>query len=111
MRVSRWVVALLAAVVFAGCSSEPNSDTQIVVVNATGETIFGVFYSDCDDPQWGDDRLDEEEDIATATERAFNVDPGCYDIRVDFDESGLDQVTLLNQEIDEGEILEFTPSH
>lgn len=111
MRISRWVVALLAAVVFAGCSSEPNSDTQIVVLNATGETIFRLFYSDCEDPQWGEDRLDEDEVIENAEERAFNVDPGCYDIRADFDLNGQDQVTLLGQEIDENTIFEWTPVH
>ena len=66
MRVSRWVVVLAAVLAFTGCSSEPNSDTQIVVVNATGETIFRVFYSDCEDPQWGDDRLDDDEVIENA---------------------------------------------
>ena len=111
MRVSRWVVVLAAVLAFTGCSSEPNSDTQIVVVNATGETIFRVFYSDCEDPQWGDDRLGDEEVIENAEERAFNVDPGCYDIRADFDVNGLDQVTLLNQQIDENTIFEWTPVH
>ncbi len=111
MRITRWVAALCSVLLFAACSSEPNSDTQIVVVNETGETIFRVFYSDCTDPQWGDDRLEDDEVIETGNEREFNVDEGCYDIRADFDLNGLDQVTLLNQEIDEGEVLEFTPSH
>lgn len=111
MRISRWVATLFLVLLFSACSSEPNSDTQIVVVNTTGETIFRVFYSDCEDPQWGDDRLDDDEVIENAEERAFNVDPGCYDIRADFDLNGVDQVTLLNQVIDEDQIFEWTPVH
>jgi len=39
------------------------------------------------------------------------ADPGCYDIRADFDVNGQDQVTLLNQQIDENTIFEWTPVH
>ena len=110
MRMSKWVMALFAAFVIGGCSNEPNSDTQIVVINTTGETIFRVFYSDCEDPQWGDDRLDDDEVIENGEERAFNVNDGCYDIRADFDVNGTDQVTT-REEVEEGEIFEWSPSH
>ena len=112
LRIGKWLLVLVAALFFAACSdsNEPDGDTQIRVVNETGGTIFRVFYSDCDDPDWGDDRLDSDEVIEDGDTRGFDVDPGCYDIRADLDATGTlaNQRTVFDVQIDDGEIHEFT---
>ena len=111
MRVSKLSVVLGLALFAGGCSTEPNSDTQIIVVNTTGEPILAVRYSPCDNDQWGEDQLDVEEDILDGQQRAFNIDPGCYDVRVEFDAAGFDAVALRNQEISEDTHFEWAPAH
>ena len=44
-------------------------------------------------------------------QRAVNIDPGCYDVRAEFDAAGFDAVALRNQEISENTHFEWTPEH
>jgi hypothetical protein len=113
MRISRWLAVLATVLLFAACGgdNEPNGDTQIRVVNTTGETIFSILFSNCDDINWGEDRLDDDEVVETGTERSFDVNDGCYDIRADFDLNGADQQTIFAVEIEDGEIFDWEPSH
>ena len=96
------------AIFAAGCSdsNEPNGDTQLRLINSTGSTILFVYYSDCDDQSWGDDRLDDDETIADGDDRFFDVDPGCYDLRADLAGGGSE--TLFGVQIDEDETFEWT---
>ena len=101
-RVRGWVAVLLVSFLVAACgdSNEPG-DTSLTIENESGITIAIVNFSDCDDPEWGDDQLDSDEFIEDGESRSWGVNDGCYDIRVIY--VGGTSETLLDQQIDDGE--------
>lgn len=98
------LVALLAVALVAACSdsNEPNGDTQFRLENESGETILFVFFSECDDPSWGSDRLGSDEVVEDGEDRLFDIpNEGCWDFRVVFADE--DEDYDLDVQIDEGD--------
>jgi hypothetical protein len=97
-----WMAALLLVVLVAACGDNNDpGDTSLTIDNESGVVVAFVQYSDCADPEWGPDRLDDDEFIEDGERRSFDVDPGCYDIRVTF--VGGSEVIELDNQIDDGE--------
>ena len=91
----------VAAALLAGCDNFDASDpTRLEIVNGRVEPIDMVNFSACDAPEFGEDRLAPDEDIAAGAVRDFEVEPGCYDIRIWF--AG-DTEVRFEEEISEGE--------
>ena len=79
----RKVVALAFLLgALAGCDGTDSGTLSIE--NVTDTEIWFVHYSDCEDLDWGEDRLGETEVIAVGATRSFDVDAGCYDLKVRF---------------------------
>lgn len=55
------------------------SGTEIVVRNQTANLITEVNLSPCSDTSWGDNDL--RSSLAPGASRAWEVDPGCWDLR------------------------------
>ncbi|HEX6644538.1 MAG TPA: hypothetical protein VF037_07670 [Gemmatimonadales bacterium] len=101
-RVRSWLAVLAIAVAAAACSdSNEPGDTTLTIQNDSGVDIAIVNFSNCDDPEWGEDRLDDDEFIEAGEDRTFDIEDGCWDIRVIF--VGGAAQTDLGNEIAEGE--------
>ena len=108
-RLKGLLTVLLVVLLVAACGDENDpGDTSLTIENESGVTIAIVNFSDCDDPEWGDDRLDSDEFLEDGESKSFDVDAGCYDIRVIF-VGGASQTQLDNQ-IDDGEAFVYTVS-
>ena len=106
-RVKGWLAVLLVVFLVAACSdSNEPGDTSLTIENESGVTIAIVQFSECTDPEWGDDRLDDDEFLEDGDSKTFDVEPGCYDIRVIYVDESFD--VQLNKEISEGEEFVYT---
>ena len=106
-RVKGWLAVMLVVLLVAACSdSNEPGDTLLTIENESGARVAFVQCSDCGDPEWGPDRLDDDEFIDDGDSRSFDVDPGCYDIQVTL--VGGEEVTEFGAEISEGEEFVFT---
>lgn len=92
MRISRFHLAILivslgvmlgADTAEAGC--KPGMAKAVsAVLNVHNETSFAihfVYISPCNEERSRVDMLGAEEVILPGTQRAFNLDPGCWDLR------------------------------
>ena len=61
-------------------SGPPHTGT-ISVMNSSDAPIDAVKFSNCSDPDWGQNRLDAGETIAPGATRSWTADPGCYDVK------------------------------
>ena len=101
------LLAILLVAFLAACGDDNDpGDTSLTIENESGVTIAIVNFSDCDDPEWGEDRLDSDEFLEDGESKSFDVDPGCYDIRVIF--VGGASETQLDNQIDDGEAFVYT---
>jgi hypothetical protein len=105
-RVKGWLAVLLVVLVAACSDNNDPGDTSLTIENESGTTIAIVNFSDCDDPEWGEDRLDDDEFLEDGESKTFDVDEGCYDIRVIF--VGGASETQLDNQIDDGEEFVYT---
>ena len=105
-RVKGWLAVLLVVLLAACSDNNDPGDTSLTIENESGVTIAIVNFSDCDDPEWGEDRLDDDEFLEDGESKTFDVDAGCYDIRVIF--VGGASETQLDNQIDDGEEFVYT---
>ncbi len=101
--------AALSVLLCAGAActdnTDPDDQTILEIVNDGDTAIEMVNYSACDDPEFGIDRLDPGEDIAPGASRVFEIEPGCYDMRVWF--AGGEDEVRFDEEISPGETFEW----
>jgi hypothetical protein len=107
---SRWWRAALAVLLLgagAACAdnTDPDDPTILEIVNESDTVIEMVNYSACDDPEFGIDRLDPAEDVAPGASRIFEIEPGCYDMRVWF--AGGEDEVRFDDEISPGQTFEW----
>ena len=105
-RVKGWLAVVLVVLLAACGDNNDPGDTSLTIENESGVTIAIVNFSDCDDPEWGEDRLDDDEFLEDGESKSFDVDSGCYDIRVIF--VGGESRTSLDNQIDDGEEFVYT---
>jgi hypothetical protein len=101
---------LAVAVVFsaAACGDVGTNPNQgmIKVNNQSTWRISDVFISACNSGSWGTDELASS--IAPRLQMGFDVDPGCWDVRV-VDEYGVnDDYRGIQIEVGEEYILTYT---
>lgn len=99
-RIRGWL-AVLAVLLVAACGGDGPDSGTLTIENNSGVTIAIVNFSDCGDPEWGPDQLDPDEFIEDGESRSWDVDVGCYDIRVIF-VGGAEQENF-DQEIEQGD--------
>ena len=106
-RLWRTALAILLLCAGAACAdnTDPDDQTLLEIVNDSDTVIEMVNYSACDDPEFGIDRLDPGEDIAPGASRTFEIEPGCYDMRVWF--AGGEDEVRFDEEIGAGETFEW----
>jgi hypothetical protein len=93
-----WSIAALT--VACGDKIDPSDPTVLDIVNNGEVAIDSVNYSGCEAAEFGENRLAPSETVAPGASRAFEIDPGCYDLRVWF---GEDPEVRFEEEIEEGE--------
>ena len=81
------VLALSACIVRPGPGGDPANPSSggspsIVVRNNSGSTICFVNFSSTSDSSWGGDQLGSSETIGPGLSRAWNVNAGSYDVRL-----------------------------
>jgi hypothetical protein len=109
MRSLARVLLLSLVVSAAACGDDdggPPEQASITVQNRSAQTIAFVFIADCAVATWGNDRLGATEVIAPNANRAFSVDPGCWDARAET--AGGSAVERAAIELDEGENFNWT---
>lgn len=104
--VRTFVALAVVAFVFAGCSdSSGNDPTRLVVRNTSSEAVSDLYFSKCNDIDWGSDRLGNDV-ISTGASRTWTLDPGCWDMLAGM-VSGV-EVERLDEQIDKGETFTWT---
>ncbi len=88
------VVLLVAASALQGCSPSrylPGSSgnvssgsARLDVVNRSSQSVYSINASSCSDTNWGSDRLGSSV-IQSGNSMSFDLTPGCWDFRADFD--------------------------
>lgn len=107
LRLALGLLLVLGAGAACSDSNEPGSeDATFRLVNNSGTTVDAVYFSNCDNPSWGDDRLGATETVATGTTRNFAITNGCWDFRVDYLDASID--TDLDVTVDGGETYIWT---
>ncbi len=68
-----------------GNSGNISSGTaRLDVVNNSGRSVYSMQASSCSDSNWGPDRLGSTV-ISAGGSKSFDLTPGCWDFRADFD--------------------------
>lgn len=103
-------LAVAVLILAAACSDDSTgpevSTASIVIKNRMSSPIAFVYIADCAVNTWGNDRLGANEVIGTTQDRAFSVEPGCWDVRVEtLDNRFAEQAAI---EVDAGQRFEFT---
>jgi len=89
-RFSALMAAALFALATAACSDDTDSPSgptpppavgTIVIRNDANGPIDRVNFNGCDNPDWGENRLNAGETIEPGATRSWTTEPGCYDIR------------------------------
>lgn len=74
-------LAGLFSIAMWGCVTEPK-ETEIVFRNRTASVYNAVYIKACANTVWGANRLNGEV-ILQNTNRTFQVEPGCWDLRAE----------------------------
>lgn len=64
-------------------SSSTSAQLKIEVVNRAPEDVCFVYISDSNSDAWGDDRLGDDDTIATGSSMTFEFPKGTYDVRLE----------------------------
>ena len=106
------VTVLALCIVFAGCASSSASAGQadtILIVNATGYTVWYVLVSPSENDTWGKDLLDSEQILPNGESFSYQLPrplSKAYDIRlVDSDE---DSYTKWRVNVSDNPVVIFT---
>lgn len=62
-------------------TSGGSGSSAFVISNQSSNTICYVYVSTNNDPNWGPDRLGSSETIPPAAQRAWNIEPGVWDMK------------------------------
>ncbi|HEX9951902.1 MAG TPA: hypothetical protein VGB53_09055 [Rubricoccaceae bacterium] len=75
-----------AAAAAGGTSSGSvaSGSARLDVVNESGMSVYSMQASACSDSNWGPDRLGSST-ISSGGSMSFDLTPGCWDFRADFD--------------------------
>ena len=107
--------ALLAVSFFSlqGCFSRPvytspggsgnvsAGSARLDVVNNSGQSVYSMQASACSDSNWGPDRLGTSV-IGSGSSMSFDLTPGCWDFRADFDSNHSSGNELVQRNIQIG---------
>jgi hypothetical protein len=79
-------LATLVAPAAAACdksSTSPESQTTATIElhNNANVPIVSVQIATCGESEWGTNKLNQNESIASGGARSFSITPGCYDVR------------------------------
>ena len=76
---------------------------RLDVVNNSGTSVYSMQASSCSDSNWGPDRLGSST-ISSGGQMSFDLTPGCWDFRADFDSdhSSGNELVQRNIQIDGG---------
>lgn len=77
------VFAMLAATACDKSSTgpEPQATATIELHNNANVPVVSVQIVPCGASEWGTNKLNQNESIASGGERSFTTPPGCYDVR------------------------------
>ena len=88
---------LVAASALAGCNggmlpgrgsgnvgNVSSGSARLDLVNNSGRSVYSMQASSCSDTNWGTDRLGSSV-ISAGNSMSFDLTPGCWDFRADFD--------------------------
>ncbi len=80
--------ALLGLAACGGDGGGPTSPDTIAIrlVNGASRPIFFAYFSRCEDPSWGQDRLRDATVSPGASFRWSDLPPGCYDFQAELDD-------------------------
>ena len=94
-----------AAAAAGGASSGnvSSGSARLDVVNGSGESVYSMQASACSDSNWGPDRLGSSV-ISAGGQMSFDLTPGCWDFRADFDQdhSSGNELVQRNIQINSG---------
>ncbi len=89
------VVALMAMVPIVMNACVFSGTATMHLSNRTGKTIYSVFMRPQGSAYWEKDMLESGQTIKDGEAKVFySIEPGNFEIRVDFTEDGSDQDTL-----------------
>lgn len=107
-------VLLASFAVFQGCAPGPRyrpgnsgnisaGSARLDIQNNSGQSIYSMQASSCSDSNWGTDRLGTTV-IGAGRSKSFDLTPGCWDFRADFDSdhSSGNELVQRNVQIDGG---------
>ena len=82
--VRRLALAVVASGALLACGGDGSGATgpgtvAVRLTNITSRPIFFAYFSRCDDPAWGQDRLGDVTVSPGASFRWTDLAPGCYD--------------------------------
>jgi hypothetical protein len=108
------LVLLAAGSALQGCSmgrqympgnvgSVASGSARLDVVNRSGQQVYSINASSCSESNWGPDRLGSDT-ISSGGVQSFDLTPGCWDFRADFDSdhSSGNELTQRNIQIGSG---------
>jgi hypothetical protein len=87
---------LVAGTALQGCNVVPRSapggnpvsvasgSARLDVVNRSSQLVYSINASSCSESNWGPDRLGSDT-ISSGGVMSFDLTPGCWDFRADFD--------------------------
>jgi len=108
MTLRRSALAALAALALAACggdsSTGPTPTATLSLANAANVPITAVYFSACDDTEWGANRLGAGESIATGGSRTWSIPAGCYDVKAS---TGTKAGQWYDRQVTAGETLEL----
>jgi len=80
-----------------------SGSARLDVVNNASQSVYSMQASACSDGNWGPDRLGSDT-IPSGTSMSFDLTPGCWDFRADFDadHSNGDELVQRNVQIGGG---------
>ncbi len=67
-----------------GNGNVSSGSARLDVVNRSGQSVYSMQASSCSDSNWGTDRLGSST-ISSGGSMSFDLTPGCWDFRADFD--------------------------
>jgi hypothetical protein len=95
----------IAAIAFgaAACGGDDSTGPEpmgtIALLNESSVDIVSVYFTSCDDDNWGPNRLADSETLAAGQLKSWSVEPGCYDVRAS---TGAKSATWWDREVAAG---------